>query len=151
MRGSVTLRVPRVVAERIREKSRGLGMSPVEYIVELTLGDLDPPERAREYVDAAKSLLEQAEEELERGDVRQAAEKVWGAAALAVKAYASWRMVEGWPVTGNYGSIPGFSGKSSGGGLVVRGRRRTRCIHASTRGGVAGSTWRTRWRRSRGL
>ena len=43
MRGSVTLRVPRVVAERIREKSRGLGMSPVEYIVELTLGDLDPP------------------------------------------------------------------------------------------------------------
>ncbi len=26
-----------------------------------------------------------------KGDVQQAAEKLWGAAALAVKAYASWR------------------------------------------------------------
>jgi len=32
-----------------------------------------------------------AREELERGGVRQAAEKLWGAAALAVKAYAAWR------------------------------------------------------------
>lgn len=30
-------------------------------------------------------------EELRKGDVGQAAEKVWGAAALAVKAYAEWR------------------------------------------------------------
>ena len=35
--------------------------------------------------------LKSAREELARGDVRLAAEKVWGAAALAIKAYASWR------------------------------------------------------------
>ena len=29
--------------------------------------------------------------ELKRGNVRQAAEKIWGAAALIVKAYAYWR------------------------------------------------------------
>lgn len=34
-------------------------------------------------------LLEEAEEELEKGDLRQASEKVWGACALSIKAYAS--------------------------------------------------------------
>ncbi len=28
---------------------------------------------------------------MEKGDARQAAEKVWGATALAIKAYAAWR------------------------------------------------------------
>ena len=41
-----------------------------------------------EYVEAAEDLLEKARGELERGNTRQAAEKLWGAAALAVKAYA---------------------------------------------------------------
>ena len=59
--------------------------------MELVTQNMDPPERAREYAEAARELLEQAREELRRGDVRQAAEKAWGAAALAVKAYASWR------------------------------------------------------------
>ena len=50
-----------------------------------------PCERAREYIGAARALLEEARKELEEGNVRQAAEKLWGAAALAVKAYAAWR------------------------------------------------------------
>jgi HEPN domain-containing protein len=45
----------------------------------------------RIYADAARDLLRQAREELEKGNFRQAAEKIWGAAALAVKAYAEWR------------------------------------------------------------
>ena len=73
-----------------REAGRvGLGIE--EYVLELLLRDLDPPERARGYIEAAKDLLEQAREELREGDTRQAAEKLWGAAALAVKAYAEWR------------------------------------------------------------
>ena len=52
---------------------------------------LDPRDRALEYIEAAKELLVQAREELERGDVRQAAEKMWGATALAIKAFAEWR------------------------------------------------------------
>ena len=44
-----------------------------------------------EYVESAKELLEGVREGLERGDVRQAVEKAWGVAALAVEAYAEWR------------------------------------------------------------
>ncbi len=46
-----------------------------------------------EYRSAAAHLLEQARQELDRGDVRQASEKGWGAAAQAVKALAEDR---GW-------------------------------------------------------
>ena len=35
--------------------------------------------------------MKDAREELGKGDARQAAEKLWGAGALAVKAYAYWR------------------------------------------------------------
>ena len=45
------------------------------------------------YRSAATQLLEQARQELARGDVRQASEKGWGAAAQAVKAVAENR---GW-------------------------------------------------------
>ncbi len=85
------VRLPRSLAKRLQEEAREQGMAPEEYLVELLAGDLDPPERAGEYLEAARGLLEQARRELEEGDVRQAAEKLWGAAALAVKAYASWR------------------------------------------------------------
>ena len=47
-----------------------------------------PRDRALEYVEAAEDLLEKARKELGKGNVRQAAEKLWGAATLAVKAYA---------------------------------------------------------------
>ncbi len=77
--------------EETREKARRLGLSPEEYVLEALFRELDPPARARGYIEAAEHLLDQAEEELKTGDVRQAAEKVWGAAALAVKAYAEWR------------------------------------------------------------
>ena len=76
------------LAERIRGEAERQGLSVEEYLVELLAAGLDPRERAREYIEAARDLLEEAREELREGDVRQAAEKLWGAAALAVKAYA---------------------------------------------------------------
>ncbi len=91
MKDSIVIRIPRRVAERLEQEARKLGVSLEGYVLELALRDLDPPERAKEYAEAARDLLEQAQEELARGDVRQAAEKAWGAAALAVKAYAAWR------------------------------------------------------------
>ena len=66
-------------------EARRRGISLEEYVLELVLRDLDPPERAKEYVEASKDLLEQAREGLKKDDVRQAAEKAWGAAALAVR------------------------------------------------------------------
>ncbi len=79
------------IAERVREEAKKLGVSVNEYLVELLSQGLNPRDRAREYVEVAEDLLRQAREELEGSNVRQAAEKAWGAAALAVKAYAGWR------------------------------------------------------------
>lgn len=79
------------LARRVREEAERLGMSSDEYLVELVMQGLDPRDKAREYIDVAKELLRDAREELGKGDVRQAAEKLWGAVALAIKAYAWWR------------------------------------------------------------
>ncbi len=46
------------------------------------------------YHEASMTLLQQADAELSAGDVRQASEKGWGAAAQVVKAIAEQR---GWP------------------------------------------------------
>ena len=51
-----------------------------------------------EYSGAGRDLLVKAREELARGDVRQASEKGWGAAAQMVKAVAEQR---GWPHNGH--------------------------------------------------
>ncbi|MCE4603104.1 MAG: PaREP1 family protein [Desulfurococcales archaeon] len=79
------------LARRIRDEAEKLGFSVEEYLVEVLSQGLDPKDRAQEYVGAAEDLLEEAREELEKGNIRQAAEKLWGAAALAVKAYAYWK------------------------------------------------------------
>ncbi len=88
---NTTITVPERVAKRIREEARRLGVTSEEYLIELITQGLDPKDRAVEYIESAKELLQQSREELEGGNVRQAAEKAWCAAALAVKAYAEWR------------------------------------------------------------
>ena len=45
------------------------------------------------YLERGQIFLRQAQDELERGDLRQASEKAWGAAAQAIKAVAEER---GW-------------------------------------------------------
>jgi len=84
----VVIVIPESTAKRVREAAEKLGMTPEEYIVDLLTRDLDPKERVREYIGAARSLIAQARRELERGDLRQASGKIWGACALAIKAHA---------------------------------------------------------------
>ena len=88
---AATIRLPKSIAERLEHEARRLEMSLEEYVLELASRDLEPSPEGRGFVEVVRDLLEQAREELEKGDVRQAAEKTWGAAALAVKAYAWWR------------------------------------------------------------
>ncbi len=83
--------LPRFILEKARREAEKLGMSIEEYLLEVMSRDLDPREKSREFIEAAKKLLDAAVKELRKGDVRQAAEKTWGAAALSVKAYAYWR------------------------------------------------------------
>ncbi|NPA96071.1 MAG: hypothetical protein GXO32_00530, partial [Crenarchaeota archaeon] len=74
---SITIRLPRSVASKLEEEARKLGLGLEEYLLELALRDLDPSDRAVEYIEVSKDLLEEARRELERGNVRQAAEKLW--------------------------------------------------------------------------
>ncbi len=89
--GLESVSIPRGIAERLRVEAARLGLSLEEYLVELALQSLDPLERAQEYIKASRELLERAREEAEMGEVRQAAEKLWGSASLAIKAFAAWR------------------------------------------------------------
>jgi len=84
----MVITIPESIAKRIREAAERLGVTPEEYILELVTKDLDPEERARVYIEAARDLIARAREELGKGDLRQASEKIWGACALAVKAHA---------------------------------------------------------------
>ncbi|ABL78811.1 PaREP1 family protein [Thermofilum pendens] len=84
----VAVSLPRVLVERARREAERLGVSLEEYFLEVISGNLDPRDKAEAFIEASKELLEGARKELGKGDVRQAAEKVWVAVALAVKAYA---------------------------------------------------------------
>ena len=87
----IAITVPGNVVEQLRKEAERLGLTLDEYLADLALQKLDPPQRAVEYINAAEELLEQARKELEKGNTRQAAEKAWGATVLAIKAYATWR------------------------------------------------------------
>ena len=80
--------IPAKALERLRRIAEKEGSSLEALLVEISTQDLDPEEKWRDYLEAAVELLEQARKELESGDLRQASEKIWGAAALAVKAHA---------------------------------------------------------------
>ena len=73
--------LPEAAYRRLKELAEAEEMGVEELVLNLALKDASPSE-------AAEALLAQAEEELGRGDLRQASEKIWGAAALAVKALA---------------------------------------------------------------
>jgi len=84
----VVLVIPDSVAKRIRELAEKLGVTPEEYLVDILTRDLDPVDKVREYIMVARELIAQARMELEKGNLRQASEKIWGACALAIKAHA---------------------------------------------------------------
>ncbi|MEM2693906.1 MAG: PaREP1 family protein [Nitrososphaerota archaeon] len=88
---ATALALPRVVVDELRERARRAGQTVEEFVLELLTKDEDPREAWRKYLEGARQLLERAAEELSRGDLRQAGEKVWGACALAVKAHAMAR------------------------------------------------------------
>jgi uncharacterized protein (UPF0332 family) len=86
--GAEGFSLPRVVIEELRERARRAGSTVEEYVLDLLTRDEDPQEAWRSYLEGAVELLERAEAELRRGDLRQASEKIWGACALAIKAHA---------------------------------------------------------------
>ncbi|GAB6148777.1 PaREP1 family protein [Stetteria hydrogenophila] len=80
--------LPRALANEIARRASRAGVSVEEYLADLVYGSMDPDAAASKYLETTLNLLEQAREELGRGDLRQASEKIWGSCALAIKAYA---------------------------------------------------------------
>jgi len=64
------------IVRRIRGEAEKRGMTLEEYILDILTRNLDPEEGAVEYLEVAHSLVRQAREELEKGDLRQASEKI---------------------------------------------------------------------------
>ena len=88
---AILIAIPNSVYKRLREKAEKEGITLEEYLLELIMQDIDPKDRAYNYIEVSFELLAQAKKELEGGDLRQASEKLWGATALAIKAYAYWK------------------------------------------------------------
>lgn len=80
--------VPDILINRLRKASEEQGISVEEFMVEKLSEDLNPKSRAEIYWKMAEEYLEQADGELKKGDLKQASEKIWDAAALGVKALA---------------------------------------------------------------
>jgi uncharacterized protein (UPF0332 family) len=83
-----SLQIPKRLMQTLRRRAEELGVTPEEFLIELMVDAVDPGEQSQAYIDAAREMLEQAKKELGSGDLRQASEKIWGAAALALKAHA---------------------------------------------------------------
>ena len=80
--------VPEGLLALLKREARDRGLSLEELVLEKLSEGLSDDERATAYLEAAISLLSGAREALAKGELRQASEKIWGAAALAVKAHA---------------------------------------------------------------
>ncbi len=82
-----TITISQTVEKELRRLCEETGRSIDEILLDMLMRDMDPESKARNYVEAANDLIRQARTELGRNNFRQASEKIWGAAALAIKAY----------------------------------------------------------------
>ena len=89
----LTLILPKKIETKLRKESEKSGMSIEEIALEaLCRGlneEMDSSDRAELYVSLSKKYLKEADDLLTKGDYIQAPEKLWGAAALMVKALAA--------------------------------------------------------------
>jgi len=83
--------LPKALFEKLKRLSESQGMTVEELIMDRFLEDIDPGRRAEMYWDMSEEYLRRAKEDFGRGDLKQASEKIWGAAALGVKAVAYMR------------------------------------------------------------
>ena len=85
------MELPRFVLEVLERKSGGGDL--VAYLVELLGRELDPEDRTGFYVESSDWFWEEGVRLLEKGDYRQAGERIWNSVVQAVKAVAERR---GW-------------------------------------------------------
>jgi len=91
----VAIILPKKLDEKLRERAGETGTLPEELGVELIRNslheELDPEELIEHYQALSEKYLAEAKEFLNKGDLVQTSEKLWGAASLAVKMVAAKR------------------------------------------------------------
>ena len=87
--------LPKKLGYKLRDKAEETGYLPEELGVELISQglneELDPEDFVEQYRALSEKYLAEAKELLKKGDLVQASEKFWGAAALTVKMLAAKR------------------------------------------------------------
>ena len=87
--------LPKRIERRLREECEKTGVSVEELALEaLYKGlneEIDPSDKTEIYARLSEKYLRDADDLLARGDYIQASEKLWGSAALMVKAVAASR------------------------------------------------------------
>jgi HEPN domain-containing protein len=86
-----SISVPKGLYERLRKAAEAQGLPVEGYVLGLIAESVDPANLPESYREASEELMSQAREELAKGDLRQAGEKAWGAAALMLKSLAHRR------------------------------------------------------------
>ncbi len=89
--------LPKRVEEKLRKECEKTGISVEELVLEMLCRGLNEKisssERAEAYMRLSEKYLVDAENFLAKGDRVQASEKMWGSAALMVKAVAAAREI----------------------------------------------------------
>ena len=92
---SLELILPKRIEKKLREECEKTGMSIEELALEALYKGLneklDPFDKVEVYMKLSEKYLKDADELLAKKDYIQASEKLWGAAALMVKAVAASR------------------------------------------------------------
>lgn len=78
--------LPKFILEVLERESGGGDL--VAYLVELLGRELDPEDRTAFYVESSDWFWEEGVRLLEKGDYRQAGEKMWNSVVQAVRAVA---------------------------------------------------------------
>ncbi len=90
-----SISLPQKLGVKLKEKAEEAGYLPEEFGVELIRRslneELDPEDLVEHYQSLSEKYLTEARELLKAGDLVQASEKFWGAAALTVKMVAAKR------------------------------------------------------------
>jgi len=92
---STSISLPQKLGVKLREKAEEAGYLPEEFGVELIRKsldeELDPEDLVEHYQSLSEKYLREARKLLKEGDLIQASEKFWGAAALTIKRVAAKR------------------------------------------------------------
>ena len=91
----ISVFLPQKLGKKLRKRAEEMGYLPDELAVELLRErlneELDPEDLVEHYRALSEKYLAEAKEFLSKEDIVQTSEKLWGAAALAVKMVAAKR------------------------------------------------------------